>query len=136
MRQMKIDPLRRQRGVSLIEILVTILVMSVGLLGLAALQGLSLQAGQAAYYRTQATNLAYEVADFARLNRSAAMNTCNMPVLASWQNFVATQMPNGALAFQFTDCDMGEIQVTVTWSEGRLDAAEGGTESVSITTRI
>lgn len=136
MRQMKIDPLRRQRGVSLIEILVTILVMSVGLLGLAALQGLSLQAGQAAYYRTQATNLAYEVADFARLNRSAAMSTCNMPVLASWQNFVATQMPNGALAFQFTDCNSGEIQVTVTWSEGRLDAAEGGTETVSITTRI
>jgi type IV pilus assembly protein PilV len=136
MTQKTIQYMRTQRGVSLIEVLVTILVMSVGLLGLAALQGLSLQAGQAAYYRTQATNLAYEVADFARLNRSAAIASCDMPVLASWQNFVDTQMPGGALAFQFTDCDVGEIEVIVSWNEGRLDAAEGGTESVSVTTRI
>lgn len=127
---------KMQRGVSMIEVLVTILVMSVGLLGLAALQGFSLQAGQGAYYRTQATNLAYEVADFARLNRSAAINSCSMPVLASWQNFVQTQLPGGALAFQFTNCNAGEIQVTVTWNEGRMDAAEGGTEQVVITTRI
>ena len=61
-----------QRGVTLIEILITLLVLAVGLLGLAALQGISLQTGQTSYYRTQATNIAYEVADFGRSNRSVA----------------------------------------------------------------
>lgn len=120
----------------MIEVLVTILVMSVGLLGLAALQGFSLQAGQSAYYRTQATNLAYEVSDFARLNRSAAMASCSLPVLASWNHFVAGQLPNGNLAIEFTDCSVGEIQVTVTWSETRIEDAVDDSESVVITTRI
>lgn len=126
----------RQRGTTLIEVLVTILVMSIGLLGLAALQGFSLQAGQSAYYRTQATNLAYEVADFARVNRSAAMASCDLPVLDSWSNFVATQLPNGALAIDFTNCNAGEIQVSVTWSEQRIEDAVDDGESVVVTTRI
>lgn len=127
---------RRQSGTTIIEVLVTILVMSVGLLGLAALQGFSLQAGQSAYYRTQATNLAYEVADFARVNRSAAMNSCSLPVLDSWDNFVSTQLPGGDLAIQFLDCDAGEIQVTVTWDEERIDDAVADGETLVITTRI
>lgn len=126
----------RQSGTTMIEVLVTILVMSVGLLGLAALQGFSLQAGQSAYYRTQATNLAYEVADFARVNRSAAISSCTLPVLASWNNFVSTQLPNGNLALEFTDCDAGEIQVTVTWSEERIEDAVDDGETLVVTTRI
>ena len=63
-------PLRLQRGVTLIEVLITLLVLAIGLLGLAALQGFSLQASSVSYYRTQATNVVYEVADFARANRS------------------------------------------------------------------
>jgi type IV pilus assembly protein PilV len=126
----------RQSGTTMIEVLVTILVMSVGLLGLAALQGFSLQAGQSAYYRTQATNLAYEVADFARLNRSAVISTCSLPVLDAWENFVVTQLPNGELAVSIEDCPLGEIQVSVTWSEQRLEDAEGDEESLVVTTRI
>lgn len=126
----------RQSGTTMIEVLVTILVMSVGLLGLAALQGFSLQAGQSAYYRTQATNLAYEVTDFARVNRSAAIAACDLPVLDSWNNFVATQLPDGDLAIAFTDCNAGEIQVTVTWSEERIEDAVDDGESLIVTTRI
>lgn len=136
MRQHLFSNPQRQSGTTMIEVLVTILVMSVGLLGLAALQGFSLQAGQSAYYRTQATNLAYEVADFARVNRSAAMNSCSLPVLDSWNNFVSTQLPNGNLAIQFVDCDAGEIQVTVTWGEERIEDAVADTENLVVTTRI
>ncbi|RFF31099.1 type IV pilus modification protein PilV [Wenzhouxiangella sediminis] len=126
----------RQGGTSMIEVLVTILVMSVGLLGLAALQGFSLQAGQSAYYRTQATNLAYEVTDFARVNRSAAIDSCSLPVLESWDNFVETQLPGGELAIQFTNCDAGQITVTVTWDEARIEDAVSDGESLVMTTRI
>src|SRR5690606_37357910 len=59
-------PCAMARGFSLIEVMVAVLVLSLGLLGLAALQGLSMRNNQSANYRTQATNLAYEFIDTAR----------------------------------------------------------------------
>lgn len=56
----------------MIEVLVTVLVMSVGLLGLAGLQMQSLKYNQSAYLRSQATLLAYDVMDRLRANRSNA----------------------------------------------------------------
>lgn len=54
------------RGVSMIEVMVAVLVLSVGLLGMAALQGVSMRNNQSANHRTQATNLAYQLIDIAR----------------------------------------------------------------------
>lgn len=129
--------MQRQAGVTLIEVMVALLIFAIGLLGVAALQGLSLQGGQSAYHRTQATNLAYEIADFARANRSAAINNCGLPAanLVGWNNFAASQLPVGTVAVAFPGCAVGEMTVTVTWGETRL-ADAGGTESVVITTRI
>ena len=50
----------------MIELMVAVLVLSVGLLGMAALQGVSMRNNQSANHRTQATNLAYELIDIAR----------------------------------------------------------------------
>ncbi|TXI79686.1 MAG: type IV pilus modification protein PilV [Dechloromonas sp.] len=55
-----------ERGVSLIEVMVAVLVLSIGLLGMASLMGVSLRNTQSANYRTQAANLAYEYIDTAR----------------------------------------------------------------------
>ncbi len=63
---------RRQRGFTLLEVLVAILVLSIGLLGLAMLQVESLKYNTDAYYRTQATMLAYEIIDRMRANSAAA----------------------------------------------------------------
>lgn len=60
---------RAQSGMSLIEVMIAVLVLSIGLLGMAALQGLSLQNNRNANYRSQATNLSYELADALRGNR-------------------------------------------------------------------
>ncbi len=55
-------------GISLIEVLVSLLIFSTGVLGMAGLQSVSLQANQAAFFRTQATNLTLDIMDRMRSN--------------------------------------------------------------------
>ena len=63
---------RKQRGVGLIEVLVSVLILGVGLLGLAGLQAQSLRFNNEAYFRTQATLLAMDMADRLRANFETA----------------------------------------------------------------
>lgn len=59
-----------QSGFSLIEVLITLVVLGVGLLGLALLQTMNLRYTQSAHQRTLAVNLASELLDTMRANRS------------------------------------------------------------------
>ncbi|BCX81035.1 type IV pilus assembly protein PilV [Methylomarinovum caldicuralii] len=58
------------RGFTLIEILVAVLVLAIGLLGLAKLQTFGLHSSHGANLRTQATLLAYDMTDRMRANRA------------------------------------------------------------------
>jgi type IV pilus assembly protein PilV len=62
-----------QSGFTLVEVLVAVVVLAVGLLGLAGLQVTSVRFNNSAYLRSQATNLAYDIADRIRANRSVAL---------------------------------------------------------------
>jgi type IV pilus assembly protein PilV len=64
----------RSRGFTLIEVLVSMVVLSIGLLGTAKLMLFSSRANDSAYLRTQATALAYEMLDDIRANRQQAIN--------------------------------------------------------------
>jgi type IV pilus assembly protein PilV len=64
----------RARGFTLVEALVALVVLSIGLLGVAALQLTSLRANTSASSRSQATFLAYDITDRMRANRTAAIN--------------------------------------------------------------
>ena len=59
---------QRQRGFSLLEVLVALLVLSIGLLGLAALQTMGLKFNTQSYQRTQAVLNAYDIIDRIRAN--------------------------------------------------------------------
>ncbi|MBQ0917527.1 type IV pilus modification protein PilV [Hydrogenophaga aromaticivorans] len=61
-----------QRGVGLIEVLVAVLVLAIGLLGIAGLQGRALKNGQSAFERSQAVTLTYLMMDAMRANVGAA----------------------------------------------------------------
>lgn len=63
---------RTQAGVTLIEVLITAFVMAIGLLGMAALQLNGLNTNHDAYYRSQATLFATDLADRMRANLDAA----------------------------------------------------------------
>jgi type IV pilus assembly protein PilV len=60
-------------GMTLVEVLVSLVVISVGLLGVAALQITSLRSSQASFLRTQATALADDIIDRMRANRTVAL---------------------------------------------------------------
>lgn len=60
--------LRSNRGISLVEVLVAVLVFSVGLIGLAGLTLVSQRTNHSAYLRTQASFLAQSMADRMRGN--------------------------------------------------------------------
>lgn len=64
--------IQKQRGFTLIEILITVVILAIGLLGLAGLVLESMRNNQGAYLRTQASILAYDMADRMRANKERA----------------------------------------------------------------
>ena len=134
----------RCAGMTLIEVLIALVVFSIGLLGLAGLQTLSLRFNTSAYYRTQATALANGLADRMRANREGALNgsytadfddpppDCDPAAddggtpaddLAAWRNALACQLPLGTGAVASND---NVFTITVQWddSHGELDPME------------
>lgn len=120
-----------QSGVGLIEVLVTLLILSTSLLALGAMQNKSLQFNQGAYMRSQANILAYDLMDRIRINldnmkdyNSAEAGPASTPVtspLASadidgWRVNVDRQLPDGkggvSCAIATNICT-----ITITWRE-------------------
>lgn len=64
--------LTTQQGLTLLEILIALVVLSVGLLGIAGMQATGLRNNHAAYTKTQATALAVDMADRIRANPQGA----------------------------------------------------------------
>jgi len=60
--------MKTNTGFTLIEVLISMLVLAVGLLGLAGLQATGMRNNLSAYTRSQATQLAYDMADRMRTN--------------------------------------------------------------------
>ncbi len=66
--RLNLTNMKTNAGFTLIEVLIAMVILAVGLLGLAALQATSLRNDQSAYNRSQATQLAYDMADRIRAN--------------------------------------------------------------------
>ena len=118
---------KQQRGFSLVEVLVALIVLSVGLLGIAAMYVETLRANRDALVRTQAIALASDLADRIRSNRIPANNYSGTGVndraiadLADWTTAVATQLPGGAGTVRFragTTTTPAQYMIEVAWNE-------------------
>ena len=64
---------RPQSGFTLLEVLIALLVMSIGLLGIGKMMIMSARANDSAYMRSQATALGYTILDAMRANRQSAI---------------------------------------------------------------
>lgn len=67
-----VSPLSKSAGFSMIEIMVSFLVLAAGLLGVATMQQRGMDSSHAAYLRTQAVSLAQDMSSRARANRRGA----------------------------------------------------------------
>ncbi len=126
----------KECGFSLLEVLIAVLILSIGLLGLAALHATSLKANHGAYHKSQATYLAYDMVDRLRANRPQAINGSYNQVITDgnkagttladadvndWLANTAGLLPSGDGAINCTAA--GACTVTVVWNIAR----EGGT---------
>lgn len=72
--KMLIKPsLSKQQGVGMLEVMIALLLITTTLLGATALQLTGMQTNRSAYYRTQASMLAYDIADRIRINATYAL---------------------------------------------------------------
>jgi type IV pilus assembly protein PilV len=68
-------PLKAQRGVALLEVLIAFLILSVGLVGFSTLQARALKATQSTLQRTKAVMLGNYILDSIRANKDAAITS-------------------------------------------------------------
>lgn len=140
---------RRQRGVGIIEILVAVLVLSIGLLGLAGLQMRTLRNNQSALERGVAVMETHAIADAMRADRATATTTPYaynialdddsptggatfvLQVLQRWRNSLTSML--GDEATGSVDCDGADCTITIRWNDSR---ATGGINEQLLTTEV
>ncbi len=129
---------RAERGFSLIEVLIALIIMSVGMLGIASLYVQSMQAGRTSLFRHNAVTLAGDVADRMRANPTGAnaytgagannsciaggVNCSNVQMAAQdvlgWSQQAVDTLPNGAVGITFDNTVIPPVYtIAITWDE-------------------
>jgi len=127
-----------QRGFSLVEVLIALIIMSVGMLGIAGLYVQSMQAGRTSLFRHHAVTLAGDVADRIRANPRAgavyegagvdfncvgAGIDCDEVEMAStdillWSQQANQSLPNGTVTIVFDNgTNPPTYSIAVGWDE-------------------
>lgn len=108
-------------GFTMIEVLVAVIVLSVGLLGLAGLQATGLRNNHSATLRSIASLQAYDIADRMRANQGplAAAD------LAAWNADNASLLPSGSGTVALSAAGPPLIYtVTLLWTDQSLPATQ------------
>jgi type IV pilus assembly protein PilV len=135
--------IRLSAGFTLIEVLITMLILAVGVLGIAALQFRGLQYSHDAYLRTQVNNLAFDMAERMRLNRENAADyvaevddyevpavrpaDCVVDGVGStgdagndadcWKQMLFDNLPPGSTADISEDAANSSFTITLAWTD-------------------
>lgn len=130
---------RLQRGAGLIEILVAVLILALGLLGMAGLQANALKKNQSSLARSQAVMFSYYILDAMRADRSGALsgnyNTSTSGICdpaavlgtsladntrKDWLQRMRSSLGDTASTCGIINCDnTGVCTVTVRWDDER-----------------
>lgn len=137
--------LGKTRGFSLIEVLIAVLILSIGLLSLALTQANSMRNTHSSYLRTQATLMSDDILDSIRANRANAGaydigigttpstgGTVANSDLGTWKANLASMLPAGDGSIT-TNVATGEVTVIVQWKD-RDDTTTGTPTQFQVTT--
>lgn len=135
-------------GFTLIEVLVTVIVLAVGLLSMAKLQLSALKSTDSARLRTIATDASYDLADRIRADPGAILGTaaltslttligtadcttnlCNSPPTCLQKDFCARGLPESTLVADCSaasGCGAGNCAIIVSWNDARGDLKDLG----------
>ena len=135
------------KGVSLIEVMIAVLIMGVGLLGIAAMQATALRNNESALERTQATIQSYSILDAMRANRQNALGgayniarTCTPPTdnttlaqndLRRWVNSLKDTLGNNDGSCGTIACNGNVCDITVEWDDSRATDGSAGATAVA-----
>lgn len=127
-----LDALRARRatqhGFTLLEVLVALVVLSIGLLGIGKLVMISSRGNDSAYMRSQATVLAYSILDAMRANRDEATTGAYN---------VGTGTYTGAAGCVTSTCDASTLAVSdlANWKTAllTLPSGDGTVTTASVT---
>ena len=142
---------RHMRGVSLIEVLVSVVIIAIGLLGIAAMQSMALRGSQSSLESSQAVMQTNSIMEAMRANRfnAAQYNTagmeCDVPAggtlaqndqrdwIVALKDSIGQGAADTTTCGQIADCPDACV-VTVQWDDAR--AGGGETRRVVTETRI
>lgn len=120
-----------QRGFSLLEVLISIVVLSIGLLGMAGLQANALRNTQSSLQRTQVSMLGHLIFDAMRANRLVEYSlakTCKVPEEAGslaerdigyWMERVQINLGADEQSCGEIDCEGQVCTVRIYWNDSR-----------------
>jgi type IV pilus assembly protein PilV len=138
---------RRQGGASLVEVMVAVLILSVGLLGVAAMQATALKNSQSALERSQAVIESYAILDAMRANQEAARTgayttgmTCSAPSgaglvsgdLGRWITSMQASLGSNACGAVNCVAATRTCTVTVRWDDSRGTGGSSAQEVVTV----
>lgn len=114
-----------QQGIALIEILISVLVLGIGLLGIAALQSSSVRYSQSAQERTTALIMAGTLVEIMRSNPDVARagsyaGDCESELLADWA--LQLQVATGTTACPEVawDAGAGVYTISISWQDEKV----------------
>lgn len=150
---MKRHDCRQQAGVGLIEVLVAVLVLSIGFLGIAALQARSLSMNNSAMSHSMATIDSYSILDAMRADLNNAQghaydgtvtaNACPTTTgtlaqtqLAQWCKQLAAGLGASASTTGTISCagSLGNCTVTVTYDDSKSKSSAADTSGMQTVT--
>jgi type IV pilus assembly protein PilV len=116
----KIATHRWSQGFSLLEVLIAVLVIAIGLLGMAALQLKTVQNSHSAFQRTLASVIAMDASERLWINLGDAPTKTAATIQTEWLTAWNGVLPAAATASSIEDLGGGKWRISVRWQENRL----------------
>ena len=136
-----------QQGVGMLEVMIAVLVLAIGILGIAALQAITLKNTGSSASRTQAAIQVYSMMDIIRADRAnlgsyntniymAGDGTGTAGTMMGWLDGLKTTVAPDAMGKIICDANSMTCKVGVQWSDARATGGAAIPGQIEITSQL